>query len=481
MFFLNSNEIESDKIELISFIYHKDIKEQHKILLRHRHREYNLHYYNQMWAAIVKGTTKAGEFITQIEQSIQTKIMKSNPANKEPRCPWTDIVISEEEYEENKGNPNFHPKWRLRRNPKDTIGSPILTEKNDKKYSDQLLLERIRLWGKKNRFLHPPILNIDSGVQSLTKTEQQMLSNFNNRGFSVASNNPGDISDSTSISTIGFSIERQRLSAYNPWFICCKMEQKRPHLESKKNDICFTVPYNTPGDDSSIDLANLYLWPLLHSRSDEVVACRTFGDWKQLFYATIHLAFPSYHEWILLNNTKSIFISSSETAKFRMFEENINPSRALYLISIKSNFWPYGHESYIPKWTVLPYKQTFTSPILKERIVEIEEMKRKYPKNAIFTVYKKTTRPSLKKLDQMNTETERDSSAESVPDTEITIEGGRNATGLCSVKKLKIHGDSAEITWFVNAKFLREMKRVHIFLEKSPWPKIHDDYYIFDN
>lgn len=475
---MKSIRIESNKIELISFIYHKDIKEQHKILL-HR-RQHHRHRDHHMWAAIVKGTAKAGEFITQIEQSIQTKFMKSDPANKEPRCPWTGIVISEEEHEENKGNPNFHPKWRLRRNPQDTTGSPILTEKNDKKYSDQLLLERIRLWGKKNRFLHPPILNIESGVHSLTKTEQQMLSNFNNRGFSVASNNSGDISDSISISTIGFSIERQRLSAYNPWFICCKMEQKRPHLESKKNDICFTVPYNTPGDDSSIDLANLYLWPLLHSRSEEVVACRTFGDWKRLFYATIHLAFPSYHEWVLLNNTKSIFISGSEKAKFRMFEENVNPSRALYLISVKSNFWPYGHESYIPKWTVLPYKQTFTSSILKERLSEIEEMKRKYPKNAIFTVYKKTSRPSSANKDS-NLKTEGAADSEAVPDREIVIEGGRNATGLCSVKKLKIHGDSAEITWFVNAKFLREMKRVHIFLEKSPWPKIHDDYYIFYN
>jgi hypothetical protein len=426
-----------------------------------------------MWAAIVKGTAKAGEMFAQIEHSIQTKFTKSDPVNKEPRCPWTNVVISQEEHEENKGNPHFPPKWRLRRSPTDT---ELSSEKNAKKYSDQLLIERVRLWGKKNRFLHPPTLNLDCGVQNLTKIEQQMLSSFKNRGFSVASNSSDDNSSSETIATIGFSIDRQRLSTYNPWFVCSKMDSNRPHLESTKNDICFTVPYNTPGDDSSIDLANLYLWPLLHSRSEEVVACRTFGDWKRLFYATIHLAFPSYHEWILLNNTKSIFISSSETAKFRMFEENINPSRALYLLSIKSNFWPYGQESHIPKWTVFPYKQTFISPKLKDRLMEIEEMKRKYPKNAVFTVYKKIVRRSLK--------TETDASEEAAKarsDTEITIEGGRNATGLCSVKKLKTHGDSAEITWFVNAKYLRNMKRVHIFLEKSPWPKLHDDYYIYDH
>ena len=122
-------------------------------------------------------------------------------------------------------------------------------------------------------------------------------------------------------------------------------------------------------------------------------------------------------------------------------------------------------------------KQSF--PVVKEKTL-LEEMKRKYPKNAIFTVYKKHVRPSSANKDS-NLKTEGAADSEAVPDREIVIEGGRNATGLCSVKKLKIHGDSAEITWFVNAKFLREMKRVHIFLEKSPWPKIHDDYYIFDN
>lgn len=438
-----------------------------------------------MWTTFAKGTVKASEFITKIEQSIQTKIKKYDRVNKVHRCPWTNVVLSQEEYEENEGNPNFHPKWRLRRNPKDTFDSTtITTEKNDKIYSDQLLVERIRLWGKKNRFSHPPTLNIESGIHSLTKTEQQMLSNMNNRGFSVASNNYGDFSDSsfTRISTIGFSIERQRLTAYNPWFICCKMEQKRPHLESKQNDICFIAPYNTPGDDSSLDLANLYLWPLLHSRSEEVVACRTFGDWKRLFYDTIHLAFPSYHEWITLHNSKTLFLSFCEKARFRMFAENINPARALYLISTKSNFWPYGVESYIPKWSISPYRLSLKSSVLSERMIELDEMKRNYPKNSVFTVYK-TIYPKKQEPGEAPVEGEGEGDApetQQEPEPEPEIEGGRNATGLCYVKTIKMINDSTEIAWLVNASYLKKMKRIHIYLEKSPWPKIHEDIVDYD-
>lgn len=237
------------------------------------------------------------------------------------------------------------------------------------------------------------------------------------------------------------------------------MEQKRPHLTPEKDDICFPVPYNTPGGDSSIDLANLYLWPLLHSRADEVVACQTFGDWSRLFNATIHLAFPSYHEWIRSNNTKSICVPSCEKMIYRLLEENINPSRALYLISVKSNFWPYGSESVIPKWSQSPLELDFKSKDLREREIELDEMKRKYPKNSVYSVHTKNTAAA---------------GTVGMAGSISTVEGGRNATGLCSVKKLKERGDSAEIQWFVTADFLRKMKRVHLYLETYPWPEVRE-------
>ena len=432
-----------------------------------------------MWAAIVKGTAKAGEFITHTIQNKRATKDDRDDNTIEKRCPWTNILISEDEYRENKGDANFHPKWRLRRNPN---ASGYSSDKCDIEYSNQLLIDRIRVWGKKNRFLHPPTLKIEGGKELSKTVKDLQILNYKHRGFStVVASIGSDVFDES------HNIARHRITAsYNPWFICSKMEPKRPHLEPQDNDVCFPVPYNTPGDDSSIDLANLYLWPLLHSRSDDVVACRTFGDWKRLFYATIHLAFPSYHEWMILHNTPNLFITSSERAKLRMFDENINPSRALYLLSIKSNFWPYGHESHIPKWTTSPYRQSFISTNLKDRVAELEEMKRKYPKNSVFSVSKKTTpsssstknpEPSLPRVIRDVVQEEEEEEVDAV----VAVEGGRNATGLCSVKKRKIHGDAAEITWFVNAKFLRNMKRVHLFLERSPWPKIHDDFTIFEN
>jgi hypothetical protein len=35
------------------------------------------------------------------------------------------------------------------------------------------------------------------------------------------------------------------------------------------------------------------------------------------------------------------------------------------------------------------------------------------------------------------------------------------------VKKLKEHGDDAKIEWMVSSEFLRNMKRVHIYIEPS--------------
>ena len=263
-----------------------------------------------MWAAIVKGTTSASAFIARFDHK------RRDTRDSVHLCPWTKEVITQEEYEENQGNPNHPPKWRLRKNPKQASSPPLrsLGGENAKimKYSDELLIERIRAWGKKNKFQHPQI--------------QRELENMD-RGFRPAFSceRGGGGGGGTTYK------ERLLLSACNHWLICSKMEQKRPHLAPEKDDICFPVPYNTPGGDSSIDLANLYLWPLLHSRADEVVACRTFGDWSRLFNATIHLAFPSYHEWIRSKNSKSLILPSCEKMIYRLLEENIGKIELLAL------------------------------------------------------------------------------------------------------------------------------------------------------
>ena len=372
-----------------------------------------------MWAAIVKGTTNF--------------IKKPN----ELKCPFTGEDISQEECEENKGNPQYQPKWRIRKPPNQMKTKALTNEEYILEYSNQLYKERLLVWGHKNKFQISPIFRI------LTKHDASgiIFQEYRKRGFRLAfSGESGNLR------------EKSLLTANNTWLICSKMEPKRPHLEPEMGDVCFPVPYNTPGDVSSIDLANLYLWPLLHSRAADVVACRTFGDWKRLFNETIHLAFPSYHELIAYKKNNRVYLNSWEKSKAKILEDNINPERALYLISIKSNFWPYGRESAIPKWERSPYNLSFESSNYKEREDELCEMKKQYPKNAVFTMYE---------------------TSDGVDGITI-VKGGRNATGICAVKKMKEHGDAAEIQWFVNADFLRKMKRVHIYLESNPWPDIRE-------
>ena len=391
-----------------------------------------------MWAAIVNGTTR---FIKK-------------PQN-EMKCPFTGEDITQEECEENKGNPRFQPKWRLRSPPIITTqktktltsssSSPSSSSLPTKEevwtktveYSNQLYIKRLQIWGQKTKFQYPPIFRIVTHEDLPAGSFQELRK----RGFRLAFSGES-----------GYIREKSLLTANNIWLICSKMETKRPHLEPERGDVCFPAPYNTPGDVSSIDLANLYLWPLLHSRAADVVACRTFGDWKRLFNETIHLAFPSYHAMIEYKKCKTVYLDSWEKSKCKILEDNINPERALYLISVKSNFWPYGRESTIPKWDRSPFSLSFESKNYQERKAELCEMKKQYPKNAVFTMY------------------ETSHGADGV----TTIKGGRNASGLCAVKKMKEHGDSAEIQWFVNAEFLRNMKRVHIYLESSPWPDISE-------
>jgi len=378
-----------------------------------------------MWSAIIKGLTR---------------IFK-HPQN-ELKCPFTNEDISQDECEENKGNPQFQPKWRIRSPPSTDKHILLSLREEDRasqviKYSNQLYICRLQLWGKKNNFIHPPIFRLLSYGNDPAGESKD----FRQRGFRIAfSNQTGD------------PVEKMILTSYNTWLICHKMEPRRLHLEPEKGDVCFPAPYNTPGDVSSLDLANLYLWPLLHSRSSDVIACKTFGDWKRLFNDTIHLAFPSYHS---IKDYKSSYFESWEKTKCKMFEDSINPERALYLISVKSNFWPYGSESIIPKWEGSPYDLTFKNKDYKLRLAELCEMKQKYPKNAIFSVY------------ESNTIIDHNDRNRGMI---IIKHGGRNARGLCSIKKIKELGDEAKIQWLVNADFLRKMKRVHIYLESNPFP-----------
>jgi hypothetical protein len=97
-----------------------------------------------------------------------------------------------------------------------------------------------------------------------------------------------------------------------------------------------------------MDIVNLYIWPLLHSRADEVVACRTFADWRRLFAQTISLAFPDYEYWVSIAgvgataSVLSTFVPITDQRRTAQIMEYMTPARILYLLTTRAGFWPYG-------------------------------------------------------------------------------------------------------------------------------------------
>jgi hypothetical protein len=143
------------------------------------------------------------------------------------------------------------------------------------------------------------------------------------------------------------------ISQYNPWLDCEMTREKRAFLKPRAGELCYPV-YN---DDTSLaffrnetimDIVNLYIWPLLHSRADEVVACRTFADWRCLFSQTISLAFPDYGRWVSIATVASVsstFVPISDQRRTAQIMKYMTPARVLYLLTISAGFWPYGASS----------------------------------------------------------------------------------------------------------------------------------------
>ena len=198
------------------------------------------------------------------------------------------------------------------------------------------------------------------------------------------------------------------LSQYNPWLDCEMTREKRAHLKPRVGEI--SCPVST-SSSTVIDIANLYLWPLLHSRADEVVACKSFADWRRLFEQTIILAFPDYNEWVIKSGESSAFVSVSERNRLTTILKTLNPARVLYLLTTRAGFWPYGpsSSSSSSSWS-LSLSLSLSSSVS--------------PPNPI--------------------------------------------SGLCSIKqKIKEYDDATEIEWLVRSDFLKKMKRVHLYMAPS--------------
>jgi hypothetical protein len=142
------------------------------------------------------------------------------------------------------------------------------------------------------------------------------------------------------------------LSQYNPWLDCEMTREKRAFLKPRPGEMCCAVYSSSQPvpnffrNETVMDIVNLYLWPLLHSRADEVVACRTFADWRRLFSRTISLAFPDYDYWISIatatSSSAARFIPVSDQRRTARILKYLTPARVLYLLTIRASLWPYG-------------------------------------------------------------------------------------------------------------------------------------------
>jgi len=197
----------------------------------------------------------------------------------------------------------------------------------------------VAIWTTQRRFQFPPALSIYENAQS-------SLLNDNTR-FRVINEVPHPTTPLY-----------QQLSQYNPWLDCEMTRDKREYLRPRAGEVCCPV-YNddnsTPffRNETVIDIVNLYLWPLLYSRSDDVVACGTFAEWRRLFKHTISLAFPGYEYWQSVNSSVNVgmlnaFISVSDQRRTARILEYMTPARVLYLLTTRANFWPYGASDHRP-------------------------------------------------------------------------------------------------------------------------------------
>ena len=286
-------------------------------------------------------------------------------------------IIEKEQQEQCK------PTWVRLRRPDAPQVIPIFKTRDDmcqwendefwknKKHSDEVFEQRTQEWRIKNNWLLPPMKT------TVSKDEQT-------RGFYVA-NDPNHRNTAVVYYVTPFSTEIDLSSDAGPI------------------------------NESMVDM----VWCLIHSRSDELVACNTVADFKALFKRNLHLE-PDLRHAHAYSRRKDTF-----------------PLKMLWLLSQKANVFPGKARHGTARWT--------TDPLMTQPAFDPEV----YSKSMVFFSSRKC----------------RDSKNAIV----IGQHGGREETGICVVHQLKQNGDAATIRWLLSAKQLREMERVVFHPECSPF------------
>jgi len=181
--------------------------------------------------------------------------------------------------------------------------------------------------------------------------------------------------------------------------------------------VSYITPYSTARDLENEKLVNM-MWCLIHSRSEELTACRTVADFTALFDRTIHLEYP---QW--------------KTRAHQMLHRNVvTPNKILWLFSQKANVFPGRGRPGTARWATVPtgYKTRESDSI--------------YTKSMVFFTH------------------------DVCRDGDVGQIGGREETGICVVERMKQDGENAKIRWLLSAKQLHEMERVEFNPEYDPFP-----------
>ena len=254
----------------------------------------------------------------------------------------------------------------------------------NQKYSDEVFEQRTQEWRIKNNWQLPPMKT------TVSKDEQ----------------------------TRGFYVEHDHNHNHTPIVFYVT-----PF--STEHDLAFDASQT---QKSMVDM----LWCLIHSRSDELVACKTVAEFKALFERNVRME-PDLRHAHVYSRRRDMF-----------------PLKMLWLLSQKANVFPGKARPGTARWNIDPVRppsegwmmwSPFDPKVYSNSMVFFSSRKFRDSNNAIV----------------------------------IGKYGGREETGICVVQQLKQNGDAAPIRWLLSAKELREMERVVFQPDCSPFRE-SDDY-----
>jgi hypothetical protein len=181
----------------------------------------------------------------------------------------------------------------------------------------------------------------------------------------------------------------------------------------------YVTPYSSSRDVENEELVEM-MWCLVHSRPDELVACKTVADFTALFNRTAHLSIPNLNAYC---------------------RKNLMPKTLLWMLSQKANMFPGRSRPGTAVWERDP--STLTGQ-------EVARTKSSYTKSMVFFNGLQDYR-------------------------DVGQPGGRPETGICVVEQMSRDGENAKIRWLLTPKQLREIERVEFSPDYDPFPRSYLD------